>query len=417
MPWLRSRTERSSGLTTWAIEWREGTKVRHRVLGPVTEQEAQYELAAMNAGKRTRQAKRTVDPARAVEDYLRHLKAAGRRQGTVDHDRDKLKPLVDEWGHRPLADWSRPHLEALLTERAWAPTRVRNALGVYRRFIAWCGQVGIVCGDFVAGFKPPRARPSEEREALSAEQCRKLLDAARGHHLEVPVALALLSGLSRADLRAITWKEVDLEAGLICRPRHKTGTRLRLPMSEPLREVLQRHRRRSGPVCPRLPTSDSSLSSPSTASATGPGSPGAAGTGSGTRRPPSSRPRGRTWPRSGGSWATGRGVGTLRYLHTDDDRLRQAAAAAARTAATQATPPPAAAGRRSRASVRCPYRRPDPPVRQTSPARWDHLVVTVKPVAPTKPHGSVRGAARHRHFPLSAHGPEGYHPPQLGERQ
>ena len=24
MPWLRSRTERSSGLTTWAIEWREG---------------------------------------------------------------------------------------------------------------------------------------------------------------------------------------------------------------------------------------------------------------------------------------------------------------------------------------------------------------------------------------------------------
>ena len=54
VPWLRSRTERSSGITTWAIEWREGGrngKVRARQLGAVTEEEAQYELAAMNAGK------------------------------------------------------------------------------------------------------------------------------------------------------------------------------------------------------------------------------------------------------------------------------------------------------------------------------------------------------------------------------
>ena len=330
MPWLRSRTERSSGLTTWSIEWREGKRVRHRVLGPVTEQEAQYELAALNAGKRTRQAKRTVDPKRAVEDYLRHLKAAGRREGTVAHDRDKLKPLLDEWGHRPLADWSRLHLEALLTERSWAPTRVRNALGVYRRFIAWCGQVGIVCGDFVAGFKPPRARPSEEREALSPKQCRKLLDASRDHPLEVPVALALFAGLSRADLRTITWAEVDLKAGMITRPRHKTGTRLRLPMSEPLREVLERHRRRAGLVCPRLPKSDSSL-------------------GKALHRlcDKAEVPRG-GWHRLRHSAATllaaagvdvatiGRMLGhrpgsvvTLRYLHTDDERLREAAAAVA----------------------------------------------------------------------------------------
>lgn len=47
MAWLRSRIERSSGLTTYAIEWREGGKVRARQLGPVTEKEAQYELAAM----------------------------------------------------------------------------------------------------------------------------------------------------------------------------------------------------------------------------------------------------------------------------------------------------------------------------------------------------------------------------------
>jgi len=336
MAWLRSRIQRSSGLTTYAIEWREGAKVRARQLGPVTEREAQYELAAMKAGKRTRRAATAVDAKRAVREYLKHLRVSGRRQGTIDHDQDKLKPLLDEWGDRPMAGWSRAMLETLLDDRAWAPTRVRQALGVYRRFIAWCRAVGYVCGDFVGEFKPPPARPLEHREAYSAEQSGRLLETARGHYLEAPVGLALLVGLARADLRTLTWKEVDFETGMIRRPRHKTGTRLRLPISEPLREILERHRERSGPVCRGLPKSDSSL----------------------YKALHRLQDRAEV-PRSG--WhqlrhtaatllaaegadvaTIGRMLGhrpgspiTLRYLHTDDGRLRQAAEAMA-TAMQQA---------------------------------------------------------------------------------
>ena len=185
----------------------------------LTEKEAEYELAAMNAGKRTRRA-----PTRRRRQARRPRvpeapQGLGPPAGHARPRPDKLKPLLDEWGDRPMAEWSRPMLEALLHDRAWSTSRVRQALGVYRRFIAWCRAVGYVCGDFVGEFKPPRARPQEHREALSAEQCRRLLDEAKGHYLEVPVALALLTGLSRADLRAITWKEVDLDAGLITRPR------------------------------------------------------------------------------------------------------------------------------------------------------------------------------------------------------
>ncbi len=334
MPWLRSRTERSSGITTWAIEWREGGrggKVRARQLGAVTEKEAQFELAAMQAGKRTRAAKQTVTAKRAIAEYLRHLKASGRRDGTIEHDADKLNPLLDEWTETPLSNWSRTMLEGFLNDREWAPYRVRNALGVYRRFVKWCDAVGYVSGDFVAGFKPPRARPSNEREALTAEQARKLLDTARGHYLEVPVALALLSGLSRADLRAITWKEVDLKAGLITRPRHKTGTRLRLPISEPLREILERHREPTGRVCRGLPASDSSLYKALHRLCERAGVPkggwhdlrhtaatllAAAGTDVATI--------GRILGHRPGS------VVTLRYLHTDDGRLRDAAEAVGR---------------------------------------------------------------------------------------
>ena len=76
MAWLRSRTERSSGITTWALEWREGGRggtVRARQLGAVTEQVTKYELAALDAGKTTRREQRTVDAQKAVNEYLRHL--------------------------------------------------------------------------------------------------------------------------------------------------------------------------------------------------------------------------------------------------------------------------------------------------------------------------------------------------------
>ncbi len=262
----------------------------------------------MQAGKRTRRAATAVDAERAVREYLKHLKVSGRRQGTVDHDQDKLKPLLDEWSEKPMAAWSRTMLEDLLHERSWSPSRVRQALGVYRRFIAWCRAVGYRCGDFVGEFKPPRARPREHREAYSPEQCRRLLNEARGHYLEVPIALALLTGLSRADLRAITWKEVDLDAGLITRPRHKTGTRLRLPMSEPLREVLLRHRHSSGPVCAGSPSRTPRFTKHYIDYRTGPRCPGAAGITCATPPPPCSLPRGRTWQPSGGSWGTGRGA-------------------------------------------------------------------------------------------------------------
>lgn len=334
MPWLRSRIERSTGATTWAIEWREGGRagvVRSRSLGPVTEKEAQFQLAAEQAGKGSRRSTPVVTtPKKAVEAFLKHLKVSGRRDGTIEHAADKMQPLLAEWSDRAMANWSRVMLEGLLAERGWGTSRVRGALGVYRRFIAWCVAVGYACGDFVGDFKPPRARPLEHREALSAEQCRRLLDAARGHYLEVPVALALFAGLSRADLRAITWREVDLDAGLIARPRHKTGTRLRLPISAPLKDVLERHRQRVGRVCRRLPDDDSSLyhalhrlmdradvphSGWHQLRHTAATLLAAAGTDVATI--------GRILGHRPGS------VVTLRYLHTDDSRLRQAADAVA----------------------------------------------------------------------------------------
>ena len=147
MAWLRSRIERSIGVTTWAIEWREGGRegvVRSRSLGPVTEKEAEFQLAAERAGRGglRRGAPAVTTPKKAVDAFLKHLKVSGRRQGTVDHAEDKFQPLLAEWTDRPMAKWSRAMLESLLAERGWGTSRVRGALGVYRRSIARCTAVG-----------------------------------------------------------------------------------------------------------------------------------------------------------------------------------------------------------------------------------------------------------------------------------
>lgn len=257
MPWLRRMVARRTGLVTWSLEWREGGRVRSRVLGPVGEATARYELAAMQAGKRLAAPAVATPAAEAVAGYLGSLEALGRRPGTVSHDRDKLGVLLRSMPG-PLRDWTRRDLERVLAGRAWCPSRVRSALGVYRRFVRWCRGVGVLCPDFVGDLKPPKDRRERRDQVLAPEELRRLLDAVRDHpYLEPVVALAVYAGLSRGDIRALSWREVNLDAGLIVRPRSKTGVPLRLPIVAPLAEVLRRHRRASGPVCRDLPTDPS----------------------------------------------------------------------------------------------------------------------------------------------------------------
>ena len=95
MAWLRPRIERSTGVTTWAVEWREGGRdgvVRSRSLGAVSDKEAEFRLGAERAGHGgpRRGAPVVTTPKKAVEAFLKHLKISGRRQGTVDHAEDKM---------------------------------------------------------------------------------------------------------------------------------------------------------------------------------------------------------------------------------------------------------------------------------------------------------------------------------------
>lgn len=92
MPWLRSRTERSTGRTTWALEWREGGgrgKIRARSLGAVTEAEANLELAAAKAKAEGPRMPRTNWDAR-VKTLVAQL-----REALIAREQERLERRVD----------------------------------------------------------------------------------------------------------------------------------------------------------------------------------------------------------------------------------------------------------------------------------------------------------------------------------
>jgi hypothetical protein len=146
LTWLRSRSERASGITTWAVAWAEGGrggKARTRRLGAVPEKTAEFE----HAGRRTRAAKPTASAQRVVDESARHAPSCGAlvfataemagepvrstRPATDPAVADRTPPRVPG----PIPDASgRPWHEAALRAewRAWAkrPPRERAADGV-----------------------------------------------------------------------------------------------------------------------------------------------------------------------------------------------------------------------------------------------------------------------------------------------
>ncbi len=113
----------------------------------------------------------------------------------------------------------------------------------------------------VAACVPAPVAERRQQDALSEDQVRLLIEAAKGTRLEVPVLVGALTGLRRSELLALKWStSVDLDRGLLSitetvehtrrfgvrlQPRTKTkGSRRVIPLAVALVEALRLHKSR-----------------------------------------------------------------------------------------------------------------------------------------------------------------------------
>jgi integrase len=88
-----------------------------------------------------------------------------------------------------------------------------------------------------------------ERGAFTSDQVKILLEAAEGEWKGL-ILLAVYTGQRLGDIAALTWRQVDLAAGVIRLTTGKTGARLAIPIPAPLKAHLLAMPEKEGPMHP-----------------------------------------------------------------------------------------------------------------------------------------------------------------------
>lgn len=253
---VRKRTGRVVFEVRWCIAGKQGAR---RLTDAAAAEQLRREMEDHEASARAAAGERDLaeDAGRLLERFLAGLAMEECARGTRDYYEMHLQRWIDAHPGVPPLRWSRAMLDAYFAAHpTWAPRSRWMVVASLKRLRSWADGAGIYLPEVTRGLRLPRPKV-KKRAPLKPEQVDALLAEARGHHYEVPIALACYAGLSLGDLRAITWPEIDLEARLLSRPggREKTGNQLRVPILPVLDEVLRRRRplHPEGPVCSALP--------------------------------------------------------------------------------------------------------------------------------------------------------------------
>lgn len=128
--------------------------------------------------------------------------------------RPHIKPAL---GRTKLKDLTPANLRWLYHDKldsGLAPATVHKLHVVLHKALAQAVSDGLIPRNVAAGMKLPKLT-REEIDPLSAEEARRLLEAARGDRLEALYVLALSTGMRQGELLGLKWDDVDLEGGLL----------------------------------------------------------------------------------------------------------------------------------------------------------------------------------------------------------
>ena len=199
----------------------------------------------------------------------RYLEASKLRVGTqqahiqAQRVRDYIMPQL---GHLKLGELRPAHIEAALA--AWStgsrhdrqkgrlgPRTVRHVFEQTRAVCRWGLRMGLLMRDVVVSVSPPKV-PQREMRVLDPEGIGKLLVSAKGTDLQLPIAVAVGTGLRRGEIFGLKWSDIDFERrklyvrrsledwGGVMRPKEPKTLRSKRPIPLPtfVLEMLRAHR-------------------------------------------------------------------------------------------------------------------------------------------------------------------------------
>lgn len=125
--------------------------------------------------------------------------------------------LIPDLGHitvQKLTPQQVQQFQARKLEEGLAPGSVSVIRAILHKALENAIVWGLVSRNVVKLVAPPRMERHEVR-FLDIEQANTLLQAARGHHLETLILLAVTTGMRRGEMLALRWSDIDLERGTL----------------------------------------------------------------------------------------------------------------------------------------------------------------------------------------------------------
>ncbi|WP_301175540.1 site-specific integrase [Actinomadura geliboluensis] len=156
----------------------------------------------------------------AAADLLNVLAGKGLADTTVQAYRTLIDlHLVPQLGRVPVRALSADQVEQWLSGRAETLTTstLRILHGLLRRALRRAQRHDKVARNVAELVDTPHGRPGRRSRSLTRVQAAVLLEQALcgGHRLGPYVAVGLLTGLRTEELRALRWRQVDLDAGTV----------------------------------------------------------------------------------------------------------------------------------------------------------------------------------------------------------
>jgi integrase len=159
-------------------------------------------------------------PAQTVKDYLEHWleevqKPTIRTSSYVKYRKVIYTYIIPAIGKVQLQKLTPQRVQSLYTSKlkeGLAPKTVQSIHGVLHKALDNAVKWNLIARNVCDVVSPPRV-PQTEKQVLTVQQARLLLDHVKKHRLEVLLTVALTTGMRRGEILALRWSDINLEEG------------------------------------------------------------------------------------------------------------------------------------------------------------------------------------------------------------